>query len=281
MAKVRNRLTARFVQTVKPPKDKASQKYGDKGGMGLYLKVMNTGAKFWGQRITVRKKTAGKKEMVDLGLGSYPFVSLQEAREEAFGNAKLARTGVNPKQLREQESTKIPTFAEAMETVIKIQADGWKESSKSEKQWRSSLNAYALPLLGDYQVDQITSADVLDVLLPIWNKKRETATRVRQRIKAIMHWAISQGYRNDNPAGPAISGVLPKTAQVKKHHAYLHYSEVADAIRTVQQSGAQLASVLAFEFLVLTATRSGEVRLATWDEINLDNRVSGQSLQNA
>ena len=104
---------------------------------------------------------------------------------------------------------------------------------------------------------------------PIWHDKRETARRVRQRIGAIMKWAIAQGHRQDNPAGEAIAAALPRNGAVRKHMAALPHDEVAGALAKVRASAAGASTKLAFEFLVLTAARSREVRLATWDEIDL------------
>ena len=94
----------------------------------------------------------------------------------------------------------VPTFGEAVETVIAVHAAGWKDGGRSEKLWRSSLRDYAMPKLGGRPVNRINRADVMAVLLPIWNEKRVTARRVRQRISAVMRWAVAQGYREDNPA---------------------------------------------------------------------------------
>ena len=110
----------------------------------------------------------------------------------------------------------------------------------------------------------------MSILLPIWTTKAETAKRVRQRIGAVMRWAVAQGYRQDNPAGDAIGTALPKNGVVRKHQRALPHSEVAAAIARIRGTDAYRATVLAFEFLVLTAARSGEVREARWDEIDLD-----------
>ena len=110
----------------------------------------------------------------------------------------------------------------------------------------------------------------MEVLLPIWSDKPETARRVRQRISTIMKWVITQGYRLDNPAGDAIGAALPKQNGIKTHHRALPHSEVAGTIAAIQASDAYPATKLCFEFLVLTSCRSGEVRLATWNEIDLE-----------
>ena len=158
----------------------------------------------------------------------------------------------------------MPTFAEAVETAIGIHREGWKDAKTSEKQWRASLRDYAMPRLGQKRVDQITTADVMAVLIPHWHTKRETMQRVRQRIGTVMKWAVAQGYRDDNPTGDVISAALPKNGGARRHQRALPFGEVGAALHRVKKSGAFEPTVLAFEFLVLTACRSGEVRFATW-----------------
>ena len=133
---------------------------------------------------------------------------------------------------------------------------GWKDGGRSEKLWRATLRDHAIPRLGGQPVDRIHTADVMAVLLPIWNEKRATARQVRHRIGAVMRWAVAQGYREDNPAGEAIGAALPRNEVRPQHHRALPYAEVAGAIATVRGSGAYPATVLAFEFLVLTACRA-------------------------
>ena len=130
-----------------------------------------------------------------------------------------------------------------------------------------------MPTLACKRVDAITTADVMGVLLPIWSTKRQTARRVRQRIGAVMNWAVAQGHREDNPAGDAISAALPNNRVPPKHQRALPHAEVGAALETVRGSGAYLGTKLAFEFLVLTASRSGEVRQARWEEVDRDRTV--------
>ena len=125
------------------------------------------------------------------------------------------------------------------------------------------------PRLGKRPVDSIASADVLAVLTPIWHDVPETAKRIRQRIGTVMDWAVAQGYRQDNPTA-ALTKVLPKQDAKHEHMKALPYSEVATTIATIRASDAYKATVSCFEFLVLTAARSGEVRGATWNEIDLE-----------
>ena len=256
------RLSARFVETIREPGC-----YGDgRGSGGLSLRVKRTArghlAKSWGQRISVDGRPR------NLGLGTWPHVSLAEARQKCVLNLLARQRG----ELVTGRRRTVPTFAEAVEKVIAVHSAGWKGSSRSEKDWRSSLRDYAMPRLGGRPVDRIHTADVMAVLLPIWNEKRVTAKRVRQRISAVMRWAVAQGYREDNPAGEAIGAALPKNGVRPQHLAALPYAEVAGALEQVRSSGAYRATVLAFEFLVLTACRSGEVRGALWKEMDLAGR---------
>ena len=137
------------------------------------------------------------------------------------------------------------------------------------RQWRATLQQYVHPHLGDKGVDRVTTADVMAALQPIWSTKNETAQRVRRRIGAIMRWAIAQGYRSDNPAGEAVTAALPKRPRRIRHMPALPYGGVGAALAGVRVSQAWTGTKLAFELLVLTAARSGEVRLATWEEFDL------------
>ena len=250
------RLSPAFVRKATKP-----GRYYD--GHGLFLKVDPSGAKRWGQRLVIhgRQRT--------LGLGGCALVSLAEAREAALENRKIARAGGDPLAQR-RRTTAIPTFEAATATVINLHRHGWR-NEKHAAQWGATLRGYVFPRLGQRSVADITTADVMAVLMPIWNEKPETARRVRQRISTVMKWAVAQGYRSDNPAGDAIGAALPKhNRKTKRHHRALPHGEVAAAIETVRSSGAGMSVKLAFEFLILTAARSGEVRLATWDEIDTE-----------
>ena len=107
------------------------------------------------------------------------------------------------------------------------------------------------------------------VLTPIWHQKPETARRVKQRIAAVMKWCIAQGFRQNNPADERITAALGTNTQRPQHMKALHHSQVAAAVRTVEATDAHWATIAAFKYLTFTATRSGEVRNATWDEIDL------------
>ena len=176
--------------------------------------------------------------------------------QKALANARIVSEGRDPRD----RASRAPNFEQAVEKVIGIQAENWKDGGKSAAQWRASLRDYAVPKMGAKRVDRISTADIMEVLLPIWSTKRETARRVRLRIGAVLKWAAAQGYREDNPAGDAISAALPKNSVRRRHQRALPHSQVAEALVRVRTSKAHRATALAFEFLVLTACRSGEVR---------------------
>lgn len=244
-------LSAVFVRQVTEP-----GKYSD--GNGLFLLVQPNGSKQWVQRITIRGKRS------DIGLGGASFVSLAEAREAALANKKQARAGGDPLQAK-REAQAVLTFTEAARKVHEMHKPTWR-NEKHAAQFISTLETYAFPKIGARKVAEVTTGDVLGVLQPIWLEKPETARRVRQRIGTIMKWAVAQGWRQDNPA-ENISQALPKHSNAQEHRKALPYSEVSGCIKAVQASNAWPATKLALEFLILTATRSGEVRGALWDEI--------------
>ena len=236
-------------------------------GDGLYLNVAPSGSKSWVQRIVID----GRRR--DIGLGPYPSVSLARARSIARDNRTAVGEGRDPvaekREAREAARSlapSIPTFAEAAARVIELRRPTWS-NAKHAAQWESTLATYVHPVIGRKTVDSVTPTDAMDVLTPIWTCKPETASRVRQRVETVMDWAIAQGYRLDNPAGPSLLRVLPKTRRLKQHHQALPYAQVPGAVMQVRESTASSSTKLAFEFLVLTASRSGEVRAADWTEV--------------
>ena len=255
------KLTATRVRTAKHSgRTKAHERLSD--GDTLFLQLTPTGAKCWVQVLQV------KGRRYTIGLGGHQFVSLAEAREAAFENRKAARRGIAPVTRTGGKAT-APTFEEAVPEVIATRRAAWK-GDKTADDWRASLAFYAYPAIGTMPVGDVTSGHVLDILKPIWTPKRETARRVKRRISAVMKWAIAKGYRTDDPAGAAIDAVLPRGGGEVRHHKALPYAQVAQAVAAVKASNAWIGTKLAFEFLVLTAARSGEVRLATWGEVDLD-----------
>ena len=177
------------------------------------------------------------------------------------------RSGGDP--LADRAPTRgVPTFAEAAEKVIAIHSETWKHPERMKTQWRGCLRDHAYARMGDKGVDEVTTADVMAVLEPLWTRRHPTARKLRQRIRAIMKWAVAKGYRNDNPTGAAITAALPKRTNHVRHMPALPHGEVAGAVEAVRASSAWAGTKLCFEFMVLTAVRPGEARGARWEEID-------------
>lgn len=250
-------LSAAFVRTVKEP-----GKYTD--GHGLFLKVDASGAKRWVQRIVIRGKRS------EIGMGSASLVSLAEARETALENRKLARAGGDPLQAKRAPQSLL-SFEDAARKVHKIHEPTWR-NKKHAAQFLSTLETYTFPRMGKLKVSEVTTADVLAVLQPIWLAKPETARRVRQRIGTVMKWAVANGWRTDNPA-EAISQALPKHTETLQHRKALPYDKVPEFLDALKASDAGDTTKLALEMVILTASRSSEVRNAHWSEFDLEQGI--------
>ena len=256
------RLTASWVRTTTD----IGRKGDGRGSHGLALVVRPRAdggvRKAWIQQI---RGTDGKVK--NYGLGSYPVVSLAEAREKALENARSIAAGRTPGR------SVAPTFLEAAERVMEQRMPTWRDGSRSERQWRSSLETYVYPLVGHKRVDTITSEDLLEILEPIWHEVPETARRVRQRIGAVLAWSIGKRYREDNPArSDAVTYALQPNAGSERHPA-LPPEDVPAALSAVEGSEAWVGTKLLFRFIVLTACRHGAARNARWDEIDLENAI--------
>ena len=250
------KLSGVFVRTVKPT-DKITT-YGDgRGGYGLMLRVLPSGRKLWQQRIILDGKPS------HLGLGGYPLVTLAEARETALGNARAVRKGSDPRKPR-----RTPTVADYVDSAIALQRSTWKNPARSEREWRNVVNLYASGIVGK-PVSAVSAADAKALLAPLWESKRETGRKLKQRLSVAFRIAVNDGHIASNPFD-TVGAVLPKRkTKPTQHHAAIPYAAVADALDTVNAGERTwLGTKLAFRFLVLTATRSGEVRGARWDEID-------------
>ena len=250
-------LSAAFIRSAPPGR------HAD--GNGLFLYVKPEGTRSWIQRLVIRGR---RREM---GLGSVALVSLAEARELALANRKLARSGGDP--LADKRRIQgVPTFAEAARRVVEQKQGGWRGRWHAQN-WIRSLERYAFPRIGGRPVSQVNSADVLEILTPIWHVKPETARAVRQRVRSVLEWAVAMEMRMDNPCDRVLP-VLGPQGDIVQHMQALAHQDVAAAVETVRRSGSAAPAIkLALEFLVLTAARSGEVRLATWDEMDVAGRV--------
>ena len=238
---------------------KSAQRIYDGSGLGLALNIRPEQTKSWVQTITIN----GRRRWI--GLGPYPHVSLHEARDKALEHQQLAREGRDPVSER-NTATKIPDFRTFAERVIDEHV-AKRVSAKSVAQWRSSLAAYAYLTLGRIRIDHIKPRDIESCLLPIWHTKAETASRVLQRITTILGKAVGREYCQLN-AGKSAKDLLGSSNKFVQHHPAMPWADVPATVRQLRATDAFPTTKLALEFLILTAARSGEVRGATWDEID-------------
>ena len=249
-------------------------KYSD--GKGLYLQVTQRLVKSW----IFRYERGGVERY--MGLGAVHSVGLAEAREEARKARLLLQQGIDPLQHKTEVVVKnravmasSKVFEECVQEYINSHKDSWR-NEKHGKQWEATLLKYACPHLGRMDVRLINTALVLQVLEPIWKTKTATATRLRERIERVLAWAATKGYREgENPArwGGHLEELLPKPSKLKKvkHHPSLPYMRINGFFRLLRLEKGIAARAL--EFTILTASRTGEVRFARWDEIDLAAKV--------
>jgi integrase len=217
-----------------------------------------------------------------MGLGPFPDVSLAEAREAAAECRKLLRDGTDPIEARRQrrqavrlDAARSLTFEACATRYINDHRAGWR-NAKHASQWSSTLKAYAYPVFGSLPVQSIDTGLVTKALNSIWREKPETASRLRQRIEAVLDWATVLGYRTgDNPARwrGHLAKLLPTRSKVRavRHHEAIPYAELPEFFGVLAERDAVSAKALAFT--ILTAARSGETRGATLGEIDYDTAI--------
>ena len=264
-----NKLSARAVANAKTP-----GLYGDGGG--LYLQVGTTGTKSW----LFRYKIDGRSRY--MGLGSLTTISLANARELAGECRQLRLQAIDPIDHRNDvraaarlDAAKSMTFDECRDAYIASHQAGWR-NAKHRAQWVNTLNTYVTPAFGNMPVQMVGVALVMKVLEPIWRTKPETASRLRGRIERILDWAKARDFRGgENPARwrGHLDHLLPARAKIRKvkHHAALSFGEIAQFMAALREREGVAARAL--EFAILTASRTGEVLGATWDEIDLRTRT--------
>ena len=232
-------------------------------GAGLVLRVSDNGRRHW----VLRTRFQGKAK--NIGMGPYPGTSLKQARKDSEAARKMIADGHDPvsRRVEVKEANRVPLFIEASLRYIELNRPDWR-NAKHAAQWRSTLENYAFPAIGDKPVDEITSSDVMELLEEIWHEKRETAGRVRQRMSAVFSYCMVRGWCTSDPASSSILRVLPKAKPAVTHHPALAYGDIPKVLRKVELSTAYPATKLAFRLLALTACRSGEVRGMTWDEVD-------------
>ena len=250
---------------------KAPGYYADGGG--LYLQVSATGAKSWIFRFMLQRRAR------EMGLGSVRDKSLAAARDAAFACRQLLLAGVDPivqrNETRQQPApiaSKAVTFKECVIEYHRTHRSAWR-NEKHAAQWLSTQVIYAFPLIGDKAVNDVIKGDILSILEPIWYTRHETATRVRQRIKVVLDWAAARDLRaeRDHHLWDQIARALPKTKEVRKpmHLRSCPYEQIGTALSAIRKCGASACIRHAMEFTILTAARTGMVRLAVWEEIDL------------
>ncbi|TYL47836.1 tyrosine-type recombinase/integrase [Marinomonas sp. IMCC 4694] len=280
MPKIVKELTALAVSKIK--KD---GRHAVGGVSGLSLKVAGN-SRSWvlNMLMGTRIDKSGKEvpNRLFLGLGSYPEVTLSEARDKARELRSEIKAGINPLEAKKErkaeairQQARNTTFSECAQLVLNIKEKELK-NIKHIAQWRSSLEQYAFPVIGHLPVNQINKTHILEVLQPIWLEKNETASRLRGRIETILDYAKAKEFRDgDNPAGwkGMLKPLLPEPSKIqnRKHHAALPYADIANFMKELSKRPGLAARAL--EFSILTVARSGEVRGATWDEIDFENKI--------
>jgi integrase len=237
--------------------------HGD--GAGLYLRVKDTGAKSW----VLRVQHMGKRQ--DIGLGGYPAdLSLGEAREKAAHLRKLARRGVNARAERDREKVVIPTFAEAVKSAHAELSKGWSE--KNAASFKASLEQHVVPRIGEERVSDIAAAHLIASLAPLWTTKPEVARKLRSRTLQVLSFAKARGWRTAPlPDVRELRDGLAKQPRRGNFEA-MPYAKVPAFVQA-ELGKAETAGRLALIFTILTAARSGEVRSARWEHIDLEART--------
>ena len=241
-------------------------------GNGLFLNIAKGGSKSWIQRIRID----GRR--LDKGLGSFPAVTLTQARKLAEANRAAVAAGNNPWSTKERETASIKpegrarrktlTFSEVARLVHGEYARQL-DSEKNARNWIQTLERHIFPVIGDTPITEIGRAEVLAALKPIWWTLPDAARRIRLRVRRVLDWAVENDLIEVNPERSLTKVSLPPQTKVMEHRRALPYGEVADALRKVEDSQAWEASKLCFTFMVLTASRPQEARRAQWKEIDL------------
>ena len=263
-----NRLSAKAVTTASPGEHP--------DGNGLFLVVAESGSRSW---VLKFKRNGRKREM---GLGPASVIGLAKARDLATDARRLIAQGLDPIEHRraEQAAAKIEAAkAVSFETFATTFMNGREaglRNAKHRQQWRNTLATYAFPVIGNLPVGEIDTSMILRILNPIWQRKPETASRVRGRIEAILDAARVQGLRDGvNPAlwRGHLAHILPAITNVRavKHHAALAWRELPGFVASLRERDGVAAKALLFT--ILCASRSGEVRLARWSEIDIENKL--------
>lgn len=247
-----------------------NKKVSDGGGLNLILTSRDKGKWTFRYRLDAKAR--------EMGIGSYPEISLSEARDIVLEKKRMKSQGVDPiherHTLQKMEKEKARRrFSHVAKDYIEDNKDAWK-NYKHTKQWHSTLRHYAYPILDEVPFHTLKSEHIYRVLKPIWYKKTETASRIQQRISRIMGYGISRGYYvGSNVADwkTNIKFLLKKPFREPKHHPSLHYSKLPDFYAELLKINTITSRALMY--LILTVARTSEVTLMSFDEIDLEKRV--------
>jgi len=257
-----SKLTKKEVDTLGPTRHSA--------GHNLHLVVKKTGTRSWVFRATVKGKIGnnGKPLIRELGFGKATGQNRDAAMAKAMQFSELCREGIDPKYYNVKSVPNFQSFAEEYHELHKESG----KNGKHKQQWINTLRTYAFPIFGNKPISDITAHDVEKTLMPIWLTKSETADRVKQRICTVMNAAKGRDYfEGENPVDKLMfSGILPKQHHKPKHHPAVPYQ---DAPKLYQELCVKdNVSHLALRLLMLTCVRSANVRFATHDQFDLENK---------
>jgi len=241
---------------------------------GLYLfPSAAIGNGKWVLRFT--SPETGKRR--DMGLGTYPIVSIRSARDFAFALRQKIDDGIDPLEERnrilemEQKHLSVPTFEKAARTHYADLIPGFR-NTKHQDQWINTLEAFVFPKIGKRPVNELSAQDFANCLKPIWLTKPETAGRVKQRCDAVMNWSAANGHIIASPVSVVVK-LLPKQPGKRErveHQPAMPWRELPGFFRDTLHAGPPTISKIMLEILILSAVRSGEIRHMTWDEIDFD-----------
>ena len=289
MPRIPTRLSSDMA--IKKLKPKAEQKnpvrypvFGDPSG--LYIQITPNGAKSWLLRVTTGMQPHSTKPGVlnqvrrEFGLGTYPTVSLQAAREKAVAYLAKIGDGIDPNAERRASvsaalavQARLKTFSECEKEAIEAKAPGYKNEVRSRAEWRTRMDLHILPVIGQRIIKDLAVEDVAVVLEPLWRTKYPTAKKLLHDLAAVFRYAKAKKlYLGENPANKeALEPLLGKTNHKIRHFPSLPYQRVAEFLSELRTHPGD--SALALEFAILTAARSNEVRSAPWSEFDLNKKV--------
>lgn len=244
------KLTVKGVESLREP-----GRYSD--GDGLHLRIDAAGRRYW----ILRVMRDGKRR--DVSLGSPPKVSLATARRKAAeARDRIVETGLVGKP------SELPTFAETARQAHKSYSAGYR-NSKHAAQWITTLETAAFPMIGEKKIDLVDRAGVRQVLEPIWLKTPETARRVLQRIDRVIRFAIGEGWRDTTIDMKLVRDSLPQQPRKRgRHFKAMNWREVPAFYASLDYADCTPEVRAALRWLILTASRPGNVRMARWDQID-------------